>query len=164
MEEILDQAFHEKEKDETRINRGIVLIRLAVCIGFLYILVTMLNLFNSSDSFEMMLNVVFYTIVAIVIIHNIFRAASELRHHIVVSRNNRIYILVVILIQLILIALLSGFLYFGLIGSIVEQKYPFSIRHVVQMAIILCLTIITIREITYYQRATRLKRLKNTKP
>jgi len=161
MEEILDQPFNENEKDETWINRVIAIIRLAVCIGFLHILVMMLNLFNSSDSFEMTLNVVFYIIVVIVIIHNIFRATSELRHHIVIPRNNRIYILIVILIQLILIALFSGFLYFGLIGSIVEQKYLFSIRHVVQITIILCLIIITIREITYYRRTTRLKRLNN---
>jgi len=162
MEEILDQAFNENEKDETRINRVIGLIRLATCISLLHISFKMLKS-DPVDSFEVVLDVVFYTLVFIVIIHNIFRALSELRYPLVLPRNNRVYILGIILIQLILIVTL-GSIFVSIIYSIFEHKYSVSLRHVEPVLLILGLIITTLREIIYYQRATRLKRLKNTKP
>jgi len=157
MEEILDQPFNENEKDETRINRGIASIRLLICLRFSYFVYSMLDP-RTVRVFGNTISGIASLFLILIIVYNLRRILSEIKENFIVVKKYKGFVLLMILIHLVLIA--------GFVLSIFGEIYsglgrPFSLKNIEPTLLILGLCIITFREITYFIRATRLKRLNN---
>ena len=85
MEEILDQAFNENKKDETRINRGMALIRLIICLRFSYVVYLT---FRPKSNIQIIDNTIFEVIsifLMFVIVYNFRQILSELKQRFIVT-------------------------------------------------------------------------------
>jgi len=161
MEEILDQAFNENEKDETRINRITAFSRYFYCVyvGFKRVFFgTQMVIVEKDTQDRMLLSLIFLLSIllfAVFVYYNIKQAKLERTMRVVIPTFNRPYTLIFIFYV--------GFLLFrtctGLVGvSIYSFSAPFIsviptfLEGVIFLGI---LTLIFIREYVY------LKRLKN---
>jgi len=159
MEEILDQVFNENEKDETRINRVIAIIRVNVSALFLFIILRLWyfhwNSFDidTQDSIGLIMSVVMLGMV----VYNIKQIIVEWKSSFVYPQFSRAFTAVFILLNLFFIIGLFASLYV----DFSPQKQSLSAKNTLQLIPLICLPLIIVREITYFVRATRLKRLKN---
>ncbi len=160
MEEILDQAFNENEKDETRINRVVIVFRVLLCAYFLFEIYRLwtynfgLQVFYESTG-RGFLMLGFILFILGLIVYNIRHIQLEIKYKYVIPYFKRGFIASFIALNLLLF-----------IGSIIEvyteiMRWDFSIEFLLSSFFILSISTILYREITYFIRATRLKRLKN---
>jgi len=159
MEEILDQPFNENQKDETWINRGIALIRLIICLRLLCFIYNMLKpkIIRVMDSTP---SEVAFSFLFLVIIYNLHQMLLEIKQRFILV-DHKGFVLSIIVIHLILAGVLIYSSFYKVDLGLGHRFPPESIE---PMLLALGLFIIIFREITYYRRAIRLKRLKNTKP
>ena len=158
MEEILDQAFNENEKDETRINRIIGGIRLLYSVllfcTIAYLQMTYIgdNGFDFSRDFIAIIIINF--IGAFFIYYNVKSAFYELRDRFVISVFDK-------RITLIFIGLSLPLILIYIFPNLIRKVCVVGFWDLIYLISGICLALILIREIIYYKRATRLKRLNN---
>ena len=157
MEEILDQEFNEKEKDETRINRVTAIFRYILIIGYICGIIRFLTLFEGISAGNWV-NVI---ILIFPIYHNLKHARLELKNKYVLSTQRTSSIIAFLLLCFMMIGIFTLGFILALIQTVLPDTpgYFFFVS-----AIILVIGLhlwVFYREITYYKRATRLKRLNN---
>jgi len=158
MEEILDQTFNKKQKDETSINRIVIAFRFLLCAYFLFSIYRIWT-FNSgiqvfSESMERAsFMLVFMLFTLGMIVYNIRHIQLEMKQKFVIPYFKRGFIASFIALNLLIFFTNIVEVYRGIIDK------DFSIEVPLAICLILCITVILFREITYFIRATRLKRL-----
>jgi len=164
MEEILDEQFNENEKDETRINRITAVIRYILSIGYTFLVISTIRFYNDptpTEIGETIGGLIAAILLLIPVRYNVKHANLELKNKYVTPTYKRGYILAF----LIFCFLIIGASTFGFVSNVTSKNIlgrP-NYLHLVFMAILLIglPSWIAYREIIYYKRATRLKRLKN---
>lgn len=151
MEEILDQPFNEKGKDEQWINRGIALIRILVSLYFSNRLIRFWTSYPNSTFDAWYIPLALF----LAIVHTIYRIIPELKKRFIIPRENRILVLLMIIIYLIPTTLVFHYLFDKLNrNSLLDVR----IENIDVFLLPLGLSIIIFREIIYF---IRLKQLKN---
>lgn len=162
MEEILDQEFNKNEKDETRINRGMAMIRVLVCFGFSYLLSRMLRTKpDASDLFDAVFIIGVPVMMILIIIHNSLRIIQELKQRFIVPIQKKIFILILIIIQSIMMIIFASVCFSAVRLRLKKEYVPIRWFDIIIVLLTLGLFVIIIRETIYYRRAIRLKQLKN---
>lgn len=158
MEEILDRQFNRK--DETRINRIVIVFRFLLCAYFLFSIYRIWS-FNSgmqvfSESMERASFMLIFMLFTFgMIVYNIRHIQLEMKYKFVIPYFKRGFIAAFIALNLLIFFTNIAEVFRGIIEKDYGLEVPLAI------GLILCITVILFREITYYRRATRLKQLKN---
>lgn len=162
MEEILDQQFNENEKDETRINRIAIVFRIILCV---YLLISIykiafgaysgiLETFQESTE-DGLIMLTFVLFVLGIIVYNIRHIQLEIKYKFVIPYFGRGFIAT-------FIASIFSFLVVNITALYDDVVDGNSYSELITTALfVLSLLIIFYREIIYFARTTRLKRLKN---
>ncbi len=163
MEEILDQEFNENEKDETQINRGVAIIRVVVCFGCLYFLYMMLTteLPDVNNWADLTFMIGLPLMLILIIIFNSFRIIQELKQRFIIPIQKKIFTLIIIIVQSIMTIMFASVCFSAVRLRFRKGYIPIDWHEIIILLLTLGLSTIIVREITYYKRATRLKRLKN---
>jgi len=160
MEEILDQPFNEKEKDETWINRIVITFRFILCAYFLFSIYRVWT-FNSgiqvfSESMERASSMLVFMLFALgMIIYHIRHIQLEMKQKFVIPYFKRGFIASFIALNLLIFFTNIAEIY----SAVISEDYFVGIP--LAVCLVLLLSVILFREIIYFRRATRLKRLRN---
>jgi len=158
MEEILDQQFNEK--DETRINRVIAIIRFVASALFLFLILRVwyFSWYNFDRNTPEYLGGLIMTVLMLGMIgYNIRQFIVEWKTPFVYLQFSKVFVVIFIGLNSVFIFSIP-FLFYTVLFL---QKQSLSNETILQLILLICLTVIVLREITYLRRATRLKRLKN---
>jgi len=160
MEEILDQAFNEKEKDETRINRMTAIIRYVFSIGYAYLVIRSSIVFPAilEGNYAEAVGGLLATILLLIPIrYNIKHANLEFKNRYVKSTYKRKHIISFLVFSFLIIGAFSFSFTSAIIRDVSLSRYDYYFLLLILRGIFFIgsLLWISYREFVYLKRISK---------